>query len=123
MRFLGLFLCFGLAACATEVDSLVTANTDPPDPVKVVDSLKSAAAEAKLQEPLEVTAPIKAPAVSSVPWIICLRSAATEESKRVTYSVFFKNNDRQSFRLSAIIEGCGAQPFSPLAQPAQRAIY
>jgi hypothetical protein len=93
---------------------LVATNTDPPDPAKVLGHLKGVAAAAKLQEPVEVSAPIKAPANSSIPWIICLRSGATEATKRFTYSVLFTNNDLKDYRLSAIIEECGVQPYGPL---------
>jgi hypothetical protein len=114
LRFPILCLCFVLAACSTDVENLAATNTAPPDPVKAAATLKSVAAQAKLQEPVEVSDPIKAPAISLMPWIICLRSGATEASRRITYSVFYRNDDMQSFRLSAIVERCETQPFSPL---------
>ena len=45
-----------------------------------------------------------------------IRSGATEESKRQTYSVFFKDNDYVSSRLSAIVDHCEAQVFSALGK-------
>jgi hypothetical protein len=114
LRLLALSLCFLLGACSTDIENLAATNSDPPDPAKVLASLKNIATAAKLQEPVEVSAPIKAPANSSIPWIICLRSGATEASRRFTYSLFFKNNDLKDYRLSAIIEECGVQPYGPL---------
>jgi hypothetical protein len=52
------------------------------------ESLKKVAAEARLEEPHEISAPIRAHPISSIPWIICLRSGATELSKRRPLAVF-----------------------------------
>jgi hypothetical protein len=109
-------LCFFLAACSSHPENLPTAVINPPDPSKVTAVLRTVAAAAKIGEPLEVSAPIQANPVSSIPWIICLRSGATEESKRHTYSAFFKNNDYVSSRWSVIVDHCEAQVFSPLGK-------
>jgi hypothetical protein len=118
VRLLALSLCFLLAACSTSVENLPTTPANPPDPAKIAPGLRNLAVAAKLQEPMEVSPPFKAPAVSTFPWMICLRSGATEASKRITYSVFFKDNDNNNeplnFRMSAIIEDCGVQPYGPL---------
>jgi len=103
-----------LAACSTGTENFVPDNQNPPDLAKVTPSLKAVAVATKLQEPVEVSAPIRAPAISTIPWIICLRSGATEASKRLTYSVFYKNDEQKSYRLSAIIEGCDGQSYGPL---------
>ena len=116
--FLALSLCFLLAACSTSVETLPDAPASPPDPAKIAPGIRNLAIAAKLQEPLEVSSPFRAPAISTFPWMICLRSAATEASRRITYSVFFKDNDDKNeplnFRMSAIIEDCGVQPYSAL---------
>jgi hypothetical protein len=114
MRSLILPLCLMLAACSTDIENLAATYTEPPDPAKVLASLKDVAVSAKLKEPVEMSVPIKAPASSAMPWIICLRSGATEASQRLTYSVFYNNNEFKSFRLSVIIEGCDGQSYSPL---------
>ena len=109
-------LCFLLVACSSHQEDPPTAVINPPDPSKVTAVLRTVAAAAKIGEPLEVSAPIQANPVSSIPWIICLRSGATEESKRHTYSAFFKNNDYVSSRWSVIVDHCEAQVFSPLGK-------
>ena len=114
LRLFALSLCFLLVACSTNIENLAVTNIDPPDPAKVLASLKNVAASAKLQEPVEVSAPIKALPNSSHSWIICLRSGATEASKRLTYSVFYRGDELKDFRLSVILEGCDGQPFGPL---------
>jgi PBP1b-binding outer membrane lipoprotein LpoB len=114
IAFLIAAICVLLAGCSTDVENLAAVSTDPPAAEKVLNSLKNVAITAKLQEPVETSAPIKAPAVSSFPWIICLRSGATEVSERLTYSVFYNNNELKDFRLSAIIERCDSQSYSLL---------
>jgi hypothetical protein len=60
LRFLALSLCFLLGACSTDVENLAATNVDPPDPAKVLGALKNVATAAKLQDPVEMSAPIKA---------------------------------------------------------------
>jgi hypothetical protein len=111
-----LSFCLVLVACSSHHEDLPTAVINPPDPSKVTAVLRTVAAAAKIQEPLEVSAPIPANPTSSIPWMICLRSGATEESKRHTYSAFFKNNDYVSSRWSVIVDHCETQVFSPLGK-------
>lgn len=85
-----------------------------PEPSKVMNSLKKVAAEAKLAEPIEISEPVRAHPISSVPWIICLRSGATELSKRRPYAVLFEGNRYVEARLSVIVDRCEGQPFVAL---------
>jgi hypothetical protein len=117
LRLSVLSLFFLLAACSGDLANLpqpATINPPTPSAAKVVAALKTVATEAKLEPPLETSAPMEASAMSSTRWIICLRSGASEESKRRTYSVFFKNDDYVSARMSVVIEPCGAQVFTAL---------
>ena len=106
-------LGISLTGCSVDLDSLPIAGI-PPTLSAVAADIRKTADDAKLIPPLQVAGPIPANAVSSVPWIICLRSGATEASQRLTYSVFYNNNEFKSFRLSVIIEGCDGQSYSPL---------
>jgi hypothetical protein len=114
MRFSSALLCILLMACSTNPAHLPSATISAPDPSKVTESLKEVAAEAKLEEPHEISAPIRAHPISSVPWIICLRSGATELSKRRPYAVFYKGDDYVSARMSVIVDRCEGQEFAPL---------
>ncbi|QWG14937.1 hypothetical protein KMZ29_09900 [Bradyrhizobium sediminis] len=106
--------CLVLVACLSVVEDLPPREDPAPFLSTSVQDLKKAAAEAKLAEPLEVAGPIAAHPISSAPWIICLRSGATEQSKQRVYSVFFKDSRYDSMRLSAIVDRCEAQSFLPL---------
>ena len=77
-----------LAGCSS-VEGLPEDLQPPPSRSTVAKILKQVAADAKLSEPVEVSDPIRANPISSSPWLICLRSAKSEESKRPTYSAFF----------------------------------
>jgi hypothetical protein len=59
---------------------------------------------------VEVSDPIRAHPISSSPWLICLRSGQSEESKRLTYSAFFTDKYVSS-RYSAIVDHCEEQVY------------
>jgi hypothetical protein len=110
MRVLGLLLCLVLADCSSVSENIAEDVVSPPDPFTALKGLKKAASEAHLAEPVEVSA---ANPISSSPWLICLRSGKSEESKRLTYSAFFKK-DYVSSQASALVDRCGEQVYHPL---------
>lgn len=103
----------GLAGCSVDLDSLPIAGV-PPTLSTVTADIKKTAADAKLIPPLQVAGPIPANSISSLPWIICLRSEAPNQSPPPTYSLFFKENKLVSSRLSVIVDRCDGQVFSRL---------
>ena len=106
--------CLGLAACSSIYDlPLVTA----PEPAKVVEGVRKAAAEEKLVGLLEMSAVPEAYPLGlggSGPYILCIRGAESATGPRRTYAVFFKNNDYVAARMSVIIDRCEEQAFTPL---------
>jgi hypothetical protein len=113
MWVLALMLCLVLAACTSTSESIPQDVVSPPDPSTAFRGLKAAASEAHLAEPVEVSDPIRANIASSSPWLICLRSGKSEETKRLTYSAFFKK-DYVSSRWSVVVDHCGEQVYHPL---------
>ena len=113
MRIFALLFCFILAACSSVSKGVPEDVLPPPDAATALKGLKTAASEGKLAEPVEVSDPIRAPPNSSSPWLICVRSAKSEESKRLTYSAFFKK-DYVSSRWSVFVDRCGEQVYHPL---------
>jgi hypothetical protein len=104
-------LCVLLAGCSS-VESF-TENLPPaPELSAVATVLKTVAVQAHLAEPVEVSDPIRANPISSSPWLVCLRSGKSEESKRVTYSAFFTDKYVSS-RYSAIVDHCEEQAYHP----------
>jgi hypothetical protein len=104
-------LCFLLAGCRS-VESFPEKLPPAPDLPAVAAVLKSVAAGAHLAEPVEISDPVRAPPISLSPWMICLRSAQSEASKRLTYSAFFTDKYVSS-RYSAIVDHCEEQVYHP----------
>jgi hypothetical protein len=107
-----ILLCFLLAGCSS-AESFPENLPPAPYLPMVATELKKVAAEAHLAQPIEVSDPIRAHPISSSPWLICLRSGNSEESKRLTYSAFFTDKYVSS-RYSAIVDHCGEQVYHPL---------
>lgn len=116
MRLSSLPLWSLLAACASDPQNLASTRISPPDPSKVIESLRKVAVEAKLEEPHEISAPIRAHPISSIPWIICLRSGATELSRRRTLAVFYEGDKHVTTRMSVIVDRCESQAFTALTR-------
>ena len=116
---LGIFL--GLGACSSIAE---TAEPPPPDGEKLLAGLTQAISESHFQPPIEVSDPIRAQPNSSSLWMVCIRSAQSEETKRITYTAFFKDryisskDGYISSRYSVILDGCAAQAYH-LFQPPQ----
>jgi hypothetical protein len=84
-----MLLCVLLAGCSSVVEGFPENLPAAPSLSAVAATLKTVAAQAHLAEPVEASDPIRANPISSSPWLICLRSGQSEESKRLTYSAFF----------------------------------
>jgi hypothetical protein len=113
MRLLALLFCLALAACSSVSESIPEDAVPPPDAATALTGLKTAAADAHLAAPLEASDPIRANPIASSPWLICLRSASSDESKRLTYSAFFKKAYVSS-RWSVYVDHCAEQVYHPL---------
>jgi len=113
VRVLASLLFMGLAGCSSVLDALPDGG-EPPVILAVATSIREAAKEAKLLNPLEVAGPIRAHPISSVPWIVCLRSQAPDSSSNRTYALFFKDSKLVSFRMTAIVDQCASQNFVAL---------
>src|SRR6266480_3523846 len=106
-----LLLCVSLAACSSVTEGVPARDDVPqPDPAMILRGLKAAAADSRFAQPIELTNPIRANPNSSSPWMICLRSAQSEQTKRVTYSAFF-NDAYVSSRYSVTIDACASQRY------------
>jgi hypothetical protein len=114
MRLLKVLPCLLLGGCSSFWDDIPQQVDLAPAISSAVTALKGAAGQEKLIAPLEVAGPIQANAISIAPWIICLRSGATEQSRQQVYSVFFRDGKLDSVRPSAIVDRCEAQKFMPL---------
>src|SRR4051812_16877363 len=103
----------GLAGCSSVLDALPDGG-EPPVILAVATSIREAAKEAKLLNPLEVAGPIRANQFSSFPWIICLRTHAPGILLNPPYALFLKDDKLVTFRMTAIVDQCDSQNFVAL---------
>src|SRR5258707_5478714 len=108
-----MLLCVLLAGCSSVVETFPETLPAAPSFSAVAPTLKPVVAEAHLAEPVEVSDPIRSHPISSSPWLICLSSGNSEESKRVTYSAFFTDKYVSS-HYSAIVDDCVQHAYHPL---------
>src|SRR5258708_8311862 len=84
VRWLPAPLCLFLVACLSHPEDLPTAVINPPDPSNVTAVLTSLSAQAKLEWPLEGSAPLPPTSSSPTPFIIYTPSAPTDNSTHTT---------------------------------------
>ena len=81
--------------------------------------LRAAIADSHFAKPVEVTDVISAPASSTQPWMVCIRSATSDEARRVTYAAFFgkdvsgKYGQYSRSRYSVFADNCDTQTYHP----------
>ncbi len=113
---LGALICLLLTACSSAEISLAPAYTPPSPPTQlaIVSGVKTAAAEEKLTGPLEVSAvrPNDHSLLGS--YFACLREANPPAAKHPAYSVFWDGDTYKGSRLSAIVEACETQTYTPV---------
>ena len=114
-----ILLTLMLAACSS--DPGLPASTyvpyvppSPPTQNAIVAPATTAAAEAKLAAPLQISA-VRQTDHGPGRYFICLREANPLPDKRQRYySLFFDNDTYKGSRLSVIMDECEKQAFSPL---------
>jgi hypothetical protein len=111
-----LWIGLGLGTCSS-ASAEPPPILPPPDGEKLLAGLTQAISDSHFQPPIEVTDPIRAQVFSMSPWMVCIRSAQSEETRRITYTAFFKDGYTSS-QYSAINDGCAAQAYH-LFQPPQ----
>jgi hypothetical protein len=111
-----LWICLGLGACSSISATAEPEPILPPDGDKLLAGILAAISDSHFQPPIEVSDPISAPVFSTSPWIVCIRSAQSEETRRITYTAFFKDGYTNS-RYSAILDGCAAQAYHLFEPP------
>ena len=113
-----ILLCLLTGACSTLPPPEVE---PPPDETQLKAGLNQAIAESHFARPVEVTDVINAPASSTQPWMVCMRSASSGEAGRPTYAVFFgkdatgKYGQYSRSRYSVFAENCETQAYHPFA--------
>jgi hypothetical protein len=110
MRCAIIFLGLSLAGCSSALDEI--AQDPSPDVAKAISAIKVVADEYHLTGQLQVAGPIEAPAISLIPWVICLRGAS---ESRFTVALFFKGDAYISSRESVLSDRCDSQTYRPVS--------
>jgi hypothetical protein len=86
----------------------------PPNPAPLKSGIVAGINDSHFSKPIEVTDVLRAPANMTPQWMVCLRSATSDEAKRRSYSVFYgKEGTYVSSRYSVSGDNCSAQPYHP----------
>jgi hypothetical protein len=113
-----ILFCLLAGACSTlpapEVEP-------PPDETQLKVGVNQAIAESHFAKPVEVSDVINAPASSTQPWMVCIRSANSDDARRPTYAAFFGKDANGKYgqytrsRYSVFAENCETQAYHPFA--------
>jgi len=122
MRRVPTILLFLLAgACSTLPPPEVE---PPPDETQLKAGVNQAVTESHFARPVEVTDVINAPASSTQPWMVCIRSASSGDGRSPTYAAFFgkdssgKSGQYMRSRYSVFAENCETRAYHPFADTA-----
>ena len=99
-------LGFLLAGCSSLLEEVE--QVPAPDVAKAMSAIKNVAGQYHLTGELQIAGPIKAPAVSLDPWVICLRSPS---ESRFTIAIFYKADALVSSREATVADHCDGQPY------------
>jgi hypothetical protein len=102
-------LVFMLGGCSSLLEEVEQAPA--PDIAKAISDIKTVAGQYHLTGELQIAGPIKAPAVSLVPWVICLRSRS---ESRFTVAIFYKADTLVSSREATVADRCDSQSYQPI---------
>ncbi len=112
-QFLSLWMVIGvvftLAGCSSLLEEVE--QVPAPDIAKAISAIKAVAGQYHLTGGLQIAGPIKAPEVSLVPWVICLRSPS---ESRFTIAIFYKADTLVSSREATIADRCDSQAYQPM---------
>jgi hypothetical protein len=113
-----LFLCLLAGACSSISDVPSPEARPQPNEVQLKAGIVVGITDSHFSKPIEVTNLFRAPPNSIDPWMVCIRSSASDEAKRQTYSVFYgvyvgngKDGQYTRSRFSSITDNCSAQEY------------
>jgi hypothetical protein len=109
--------CLFAGACSFTSDLPPPEVGQPPDQVQLKAGIAAGINDSHFAKPVEVTDLFRAPLSSTAPWMVCIRSATSDEARRLTYSAFYGKNalgkDGQFIksRYSVYADNCATQAY------------
>src|SRR5580704_1718297 len=112
-----LFFCLLMGACSLMSDRPPLEVGPQPDQDQLKAGIGAGITDSHFAKPAEVTDLFRAPSNMLEQWMVCIRSATSDEAKRQTYSVFYGKNgvgkDGQYLksRYSLLNDNCATQQY------------
>jgi hypothetical protein len=116
-RVILLLSCLCLGAYSSVSEAASPEPSPQPDAANLLAGIRAAINDSHFLPPIEVTDLLRAPAISSNSWMVCIRGTPPVGPQGWTYSAFFKETYVQS-RYSADNDGCSGQQFHSFVDPA-----
>jgi hypothetical protein len=108
-----LLFCLVAGGCSFSGDITPLEEYPPPNDKLLAGGILAGIKDSHFDPPIEVTDVYRAPANSTPQWMVCVRSAKSEDARRLTYSVFFGKTGYVNSRYSASNENCASQAYHP----------
>ena len=105
-----------LGACSTSPDLDLPAYKPPgaPDTGAIAKGARQAAGEEKLKGPIEISE-VRPSDHGLGPYFFCLREANRSSPMAQTYAVYFSDDTYKGVMQSVLIQDCGTQSYTPVA--------
>jgi hypothetical protein len=110
-----------ICGCSAVGDLPPPQDQAPPNDAQLKSGIVVAISDSHFAPPLEVSDVFRAQASSTQPWMVCIRSGASDEARRLTYSAFFgkdaagTDGQYMKSRYSVILDNCASQAYHPFA--------
>ena len=118
-----LLLCLVAGACSLMSETSPLEMQSPPAEDILNGGIKLAVNDSHFAQPIEITDLLRSPSSFTEQWMVCIRSATSDEARRVTYSVFYgtilstgKTGYIKS-RYSVYADNCATQTYHPYTAP------
>jgi hypothetical protein len=112
-----LIFCLLVGACSFMSDVPPLEIGPQPEQEQLKAGIVAGISDSHFAKPIEVTDLFRAPAIMTEQWMVCVRSATSDEARHQTYSVFYGKNgagkDGQyvKSRYSSLNDNCAAQEY------------
>jgi hypothetical protein len=118
-----LLICLVTGACAS-LDEPAPEVGPQPEQEQLTKGITSGINDSHFAKPIEITDLLRSPSSYEEPWMICIRSASPDATRRLTYSLFYGTNFSNGLtgqfvksRYSVFADNCDAQTYHPYVAP------
>jgi hypothetical protein len=118
MRSIPALLLLAIGGCSSMAGLPAPEVGAQPDQAHLNAGLATAVSDSHFAKPIEVSDVFRAQPSSTQPWMVCIRSATSDEARHLTYSAFFgtsegKDGQYIASRYSVFADNCEGQTYHP----------